>query len=441
MCRDNPSTNVVLYARVSSKDQEREGFSIPAQQKLLRQYAAEQHLTIVREFLDVETAKQAGRGGFGEMLAFLKATPTCRSILVEKTDRLYRNIKDWITVDDLEVVVHFVKENAIVSKASRSSDKFMHGMKVLMAKNYVDNLSEEVKKGLREKAEQGHWPTVAPVGYLNNRETHRIDVDPVRGPLVTALFELYGSGTHSLLTLRHKARTLGLTHWRRDRPLTKSELHRLLQNPIYTGEFQWQGQRHQGSHTPLITRATFARVQAVLAGKGKGKGRYVKRRHPFMGLLTCGRCGCAMTAELKKGRYVYYHCTGFKGRCGNTYIRQETLSTLLGTTVHAIQLPADVADNLAASLRQADDQLECDRGQARQHLEQRRRALLGKLDRAYDDFASGRIAEDFWARRTHEWEEERRSVEDELGRLAEGNGRLTVTGEKILELAKQAAFL
>jgi hypothetical protein len=66
----------------------------------------------------------------------------------------------------------------------------MHGIKVLMAKNCVDNLSEEVKKGLREKAEQGHWPTVAPVGYMNNRETHRIEMDPVRGPLVAKVFEL-----------------------------------------------------------------------------------------------------------------------------------------------------------------------------------------------------------------------------------------------------------
>src|ERR1700674_5103939 len=187
----NPGATAVLYARVSSKDQEREGFSIPAQLKLLRSYALEHHLTIRQEFVDVETAKQAGRGGFGEMLAFLKAEPSCRTILVEKTDRLYRNIRDWITVDDLDISVHFVKENAVVSKASRSSDKFMHGIKVLMAKNYVDNLSEEVKKGQREKAAQGHWPSVAPIGYLNNRATHRIEVDPVRGPLVARLFELY----------------------------------------------------------------------------------------------------------------------------------------------------------------------------------------------------------------------------------------------------------
>ena len=211
--------------------------------------------------------------------------------------------------------------------------------------------------------------------------------------------------------------------------------------PIYTGEFQWLGKRHHGSHTPLITRDTFERVQAVLAGKGKGRGRYVKQRHPFMGLLTCGRCGCAMTAELKKGRYVYYRCTGFKGRCGNTYIRQETLAALLGTTVHAIQIPSEVADQIAAALRDADGQAERERGEVKHRLEQRRRAALGKLDRGYDDYVSGRISEDFWTRKAEQWEDERRVVEAELARLEHANGRLAVTGKKILELAKRAEFL
>src|SRR6266508_4113800 len=213
--RSTPVTgglSAVLYARVSSKDQEREGFSIPAQQKLLREYARDHRLTIVREFTDVETAKQAGRASFGEMLAFIKADPACHTILVEKTDRLYRNIRDWITVDDLDLEVHFVKEGAVVSKASRSSDKFMHGIKVLMAKNYVDNLSEEVKKGLREKAEQGHWPGEANVGYANNRTTRRIDVDPLRGPLVARVFQLYASGEYSLTAVTHKAYEIGLRH-------------------------------------------------------------------------------------------------------------------------------------------------------------------------------------------------------------------------------------
>ena len=65
----------VVYARVSSKEQEKEGFSIPAQLKLLKEYAATHDFSVVKEYVDVETAKQAGRTAFGEMVAYLKAQP------------------------------------------------------------------------------------------------------------------------------------------------------------------------------------------------------------------------------------------------------------------------------------------------------------------------------------------------------------------------------
>ena len=84
------------------------------------------------------------------MVKFLKRS-SVRVLLVEKTDRLYRNLKDYVTVDELDLEIHFVKENVIVSQDSRSSEKFMHGIKVLMAKNFIDNLSEETKKGMLER--------------------------------------------------------------------------------------------------------------------------------------------------------------------------------------------------------------------------------------------------------------------------------------------------
>jgi site-specific DNA recombinase len=428
----------VLYARVSSKDQEREGFSIPAQQKALRTYAQDQHLTIAREFLDIETAKQAGRGGFGEMIAFLKGDPACRTILVEKTDRLYRNIRDWITIDELGVTVHFVKEGATVSADSRSSDKFMHGIKVLMAKNYVDNLSEEVKKGLREKAEQGHWPSVAPVGYVNNLSTHRIEVDPVRGPLIHAVFDLYATGAYSVKAVTVRATAMGLTHPRSSRPMMKGEMHRILQNPIYVGDFRWLGRVHHGSHEPLVSRERFADVQAVLSRKPRA--HYPKQKHAFMGLLTCARCGCSMTAEMKKGKYVYYRCTGFYGACGNTYIRQEKLAALLAAAVQAVQIPAGVANDLVTALREDDGHATQQRAEAVQRLEQRRHAIQAKLDRGYDDYVSGKISEDFWTRKSAQWEEDRRITEGELARLAHQHPSAHITGERILELAKTAYF-
>ena len=69
---DPARTQAVIYARVSSKEQEKEGFSIPAQLKLLKEYAAAQGFAVAQEYVDVETAKQTGRAAFGEMVVFLK---------------------------------------------------------------------------------------------------------------------------------------------------------------------------------------------------------------------------------------------------------------------------------------------------------------------------------------------------------------------------------
>jgi hypothetical protein len=111
--------DAVIYARVPNKDQEKEGFSIPAQLKFLREYALRNAFRIAREFVDVETAKMAGRKKFGEMLAFLSREASCRVLIVEKTDRLYRNFRDCVTLEDMDVEIHLPKEGQIISKESK----------------------------------------------------------------------------------------------------------------------------------------------------------------------------------------------------------------------------------------------------------------------------------------------------------------------------------
>jgi site-specific DNA recombinase len=95
----------------------------------------------------------------------------------------------------------------------------MHGIKVLMAKNYIDNLSEEVKKGMLEKAEQGQYPSKAPLGYKNNTLTHVIDVDPETAPLGQELFRLYATQRHSLKQL---ATASGSLNWQTEPTISTS---------------------------------------------------------------------------------------------------------------------------------------------------------------------------------------------------------------------------
>ena len=165
-------------------------------------------------------------------------------MLVEKTDRLYRNLKDWVTVDELDVEMHFPKEGVVLSRESRSSEKFMHGIKVLMAKNYIDNLSEEARKGMQEKAEQGIWPTKTPLGYRNvigPDGKKIIATDPAIAPLIAKLFDWYARGDISLKEAAVKAREAGLTHRKSGAKVPVSTVHTILRNRLYTGWFEWNG--------------------------------------------------------------------------------------------------------------------------------------------------------------------------------------------------------
>ena len=183
--------------RVSSREQKQEGYSIPAQKKLLWDFARKNGFDVVKEFEDDETAKSAGRSNFGAMVEYVKANKDVNTVLVEKTDRLYRNFKDYVLIDELDITVFLVKENEVLGKEASSHQKFMHGIKVLMAKNYVDNLSEEVKKGLKQKAESGIYPcSTPPLGYKMGKIDGRPApvVDDLNRDLVIGMYERFATG-------------------------------------------------------------------------------------------------------------------------------------------------------------------------------------------------------------------------------------------------------
>jgi DNA invertase Pin-like site-specific DNA recombinase len=434
----------VIYARVSSKEQEKEGFSIPAQLKLLKEYAAANGYSVAQEYVDVETAKQTGRAAFGEMVTYLKAHPSIRVMLVEKTDRLYRNLKDWVTVDELDVEMHFPKEGVVLSRESRSSEKFMHGIKVLMAKNYIDNLSEEARKGMQEKAEQGIWPTVAPLGYRNvagHDGKKIIEPDPESAPIIARLFEWYAAGTLSLKEAAQKAKAAGLVYRKSGAPVPVSTVHSTLRNRLYMGEFEWNGHLYSGRHQPLVTRDLWERVQGVLDGRHAKKHRRVKHDFAFSGLIACGHCGCSIVGEVKKQRYIYYHCTGYKGRCEEPYVREEIIgrqfSELLGRLTFDDEVLAWVRDALRAS--HADEKREHEAAIGRLRAKYDR--LQTRMHAMYVDKLDGKVDGAFFERMSGEWRAEQDRCLREIERHRAADQSYLEEGVRLLELARNAQRL
>jgi site-specific DNA recombinase len=424
----------VVYTRVSSREQQQEGFSLGAQSKFLREYADRNGLQIVRAFEDVETAKASGRTQFGEMVTWFKRNRSCRVLLVEKTDRLYRNFRDAVTLEDLDIEIHFVKEGSAVSKDSRSQTRLIQGIHLVMARNYSENLREEVKKGMREKAEQGIYPSHAPFGYRNNKAERTIEVDSNDSAIVQRMFELYATGAHTLSTL---AKTIRMEF---GKTMSRGNVHLVLKNRFYVGLFEWSGQTYTGTQPTFIQPETFAEVQAVLSGHNRPK--YSKRQIAFRGLMNCAYDGCMVTGEIQKQKYVYYRCTGHRGKCDLPRFTEEDLALKLGEPLKGLQVPPQVVTQIVETLRKDASGAAAKVNTERSRLEARLMTVRNRMDAAYTDKVDGKIPEDFWERKMSGWRMEEQQIKMAIDGLksAETSDR-ALDAQRILELANRAYSL
>jgi site-specific DNA recombinase len=423
----------VIYARVSSKEQEREGFSIPAQLKLLSEYASRNEFHIIEKFIDIETAKNPGRQYFEKMVRFVTKNKDCRVVLVEKTDRLYRNFRDAVTLENLDLEIHLVKEGQIISKDAKSQAKLIHGMQLVLARNYIENLREEVKKGMREKTEQGIYPGRAPFGYCNNRADRTIQIHSENAQIVTRIFELYASAQYSLSELQKAVRSQA------GKTISRAYLHTILTNPFYEGNFIWGGKLYRGTHEAFISRDLYERVQGVLRGHNKPK--YGKQEIAFRGLLRCAHDNCAITAECKKGTYVYYRCTGYRGKCATPRFTESEMAEKLGVVLKDIHIPDVILTQLQESLVRDQNQSLDNASVQRNSLKQRLAAVQRRMDQAYQDKLDGNIPQEFWERKMLEWTEDERQIQAALTRLEVPSSGRILDAKRILELANKAYSL
>src|SRR3989338_3900961 len=214
---DNEKQKAIIMARVSSKEQEETGYSLPAQEKLLNSYADNKNFSVVKIFSISESASGSKRRKiFEEMMGYLK-TNKINNLLCEKVDRLTRNMKDAVIINDWvdsseENKIHFVKQNLVIHKNAKSDEKFRWDIEIVLAKKYIANLSEEVKKGQKEKIAQGWLPTKPPIAYKTiGDKGHKIHViDNEVAPHIRKMFELYATGNYSLQSLEDEMYKTGL---------------------------------------------------------------------------------------------------------------------------------------------------------------------------------------------------------------------------------------
>ena len=233
----------------------------------------------------------------------------------------------------------------------------MHGIRVLMAKNYIDNLSEETRKGMNEKAEQGIWPSFAPLGYLNitGDDGKKIIIpDKENAQFIVQLYEWYGSGKYSIKELAKMAKESGMVFRKSKNSVNKSTIQKILRNRIYMGEFEWNQKIHKGNHQPLVDAELWEQCQQILSGRYSVRTKSTKHQFAFSGLITCGHCHSGLVGEIKKGKYIYYHCTGHKGKCPEPYVREEVLEEKLSNLIKKLQFTTEVLEWIKEALLQSN---------------------------------------------------------------------------------------
>jgi site-specific DNA recombinase len=432
----------VIYARVSSKEQEKEGYSIPAQLDLLREYALKNGFEVAREFIDIETAKKAGRENFGKMIQFFKDFPDSRIVLVEKTDRLSRNFRDNVTLEELGVKIHLVKDGRVISKDSSPSEQMIHGINLVLAQHYILNLAEEVKKGMNKKVELGGYPHKAPFGYKNNKEDRTIEINPKEAEVVRQLYEWYAEGGFSLKELRKKAKEDGLLEGISNYKAGVSSIENMLKSPFYYGHFIWKKSLRKGSHEPIVSKELWDVVQSVFNKRTNHNRKPRKNGLLFAGLINCEHCGCLISGEVKKKKYVYYSCTQAKGKCENhQYIREGEIESQMIAYLDLIQFDGEKLEWLKEALKLSH------KDEAKYHKKMIRdlgaqlESVKSKIDFMYEDKIEGKISQKLWDRKYEEWSKEQDDITLSIEKHKNADQSYITLGVKLLDLAKNAVSL
>ena len=349
----------VIYVRVSSREQAEGGYSIEAQLEACRRFAGDQGWIIEDEFTELgESGRTDNRPAFKAMMAMLDEHGHITHLVVHKIDRLARNLADYAAIKarmkKLGIRVVSVSEGFEETPSGRLVESIM----ATIAEFYSDNLGQEVRKGMQQKLQNGGWPHLAPVGYLNvrisgDRKAEAVlAVDPEQAPLVVQAFDLYATGEYTVRSLQEEMAARGLRN-KRGSPLSRSKVAEMLHNKVYIGIVEHNSVEYQGSHEALVARHVFDKVQEVFGSHDRHKVRQSKHPHFLRGVLFCASCGSQMSSLTAKGRYGYFYCLGrFTRRtsCKEPYLGMDEAERLVEGVYDQLHLPAHIEGELRDAL-------------------------------------------------------------------------------------------
>lgn len=416
------------YFRVSSTNQAENGVSLEAQQEANQRFAKEHNYEIIKEFREVQSAAKQGRKQFNLMLAEIKKRKDIKGIIFHDVDRSARSISDWARIKELSNLglnICFSRDGTDLN--SRGSS-LTASIKAVIAEDFITNLSQETKKGIYKKAEQGYTVfghTI--IGYITKGGGIR-EVDPLTAPLVLKCFELYATGRFTLQELADEIYKRGLRS-KNGKKLEFTKISRILNNRYYTGLMIIKGKVFNGNHKPIVSIKLFNQVQLVLQRRYTPHTK--RNKYKFPHLFICGQCGRPMKAMMAKQKYHYYYCR--EKNCEMKSILEDKIEGWIIEQINEIKFSKSEVNKMiriANDLKQSYA-IELDKREKSMVLQIE--SCNSKLSRLTDLLLNGDIDKSAYDQKREQFIVEKRSLESEINNF---NGMNSQSVNRLEELTK-----
>lgn len=436
----------IIFARVSDKKQD----SNEAQVVRVSDYVRYKGLTPWKTYEIEESSTKGDREKFQEVVKEIEKSKEPIAIVVDTVDRLQRSFKESVLLEDLrktgKLEIHFYRENLILNKDSNSADLLRWDMAVMFARSYVLQLSDNVKRKFEQKRRNGEWTGKAPIGYKNiGEEKGNKDIipDTKTAHLIQKMFELYATGNYSTKTIRTEITKTGLKS-SVNKPLALSMISHILNNPFYYGEMKSKGKIYPHKYKPLISKELFDRCQSVRKSWGKKPFKYAAKPFIFRGLLRCANCGCAMSPETAKGKYIYYSCTNAKKDICNkkVYIPEKDLLKPIYEVLERFSLiPQETIDKIVDGLKKSNESKNLYHKNSINGLRQEYDTIQTRITRLTDLFIDQSITKDIYDTKLKELKEKQHDIDLQLQDHTQADENYYITASTMLNLAKNALKL
>lgn len=441
------SNKAVILVRVSSREQ-KEGYSIDAQLTRLRKYCEQKGLEVIKEFVIVESSTRGEREKFYEMINFIKKQKETINLVCDKVDRLQRSFKEMPIIDELrrsgKLILHFFVEGQILDANSNSSQIMAYQMYIMMAESYTNSISDNVKRSFEKMRQEGKITGTAPIGYLNKNDGRgktNIILDPDRAFLIKRIFEEYSTGLYSLKEIRKKTIEWNLKNKTKSNTyLSVSQIDKLLKNKFYYGVATYKGQDYKHIYPHIIDKDLFDKCDDVRNGRHRNRSNTTKTDFIFKGMIKCKNCGCTVTPELKKGKYVYLRPNSKLG-CTCKQINETVALKEVEKVLNSMEFPPKLLEKLNSILKNSIESKNKYSQAFLTKLSNDLKSIEKKLNRILDLFIDESITKTEYDKIKYELSVQKDNIESQIAKLNDANDDFEITVEYLLDVASRSYSL